>query len=152
MDTASPPEEVDPQTRAEAVREEPELQHHPEPRDYVKVAVVLAMATAIEVAWYYLDIPEALFIGALLVLAVFKFAVVVMWFMHLRFDRPIFRRLFVAGLDLAIVVYLIVLVLFGVLKWSVLVVTVMLIVAAPFVAILFRGRLRAPRRVRSVGS
>ena len=42
-------------------------------------------------------------------LSVVKFALVVLWFMHLRFDNPIFKRIFVFGLMLAVVVYLIVL-------------------------------------------
>ena len=38
-----------------------------------------------------------------------KFAVVCGYFMHLRYDNPLFRRVFVFGLILAVVVYLIVL-------------------------------------------
>ena len=50
----------------------------------------------------------------LLFFAVIKFSLVVLWFMHLRFDSPIFRRMFVTGLGLAIAVSLIVLTIFGV--------------------------------------
>src|SRR3712207_8648598 len=35
-----------------------------------------------------------------------KFAIVAGWFMHLRFDSNLFTRLFVAGLVLAILVYI----------------------------------------------
>jgi hypothetical protein len=35
--------------------------------------------------------------------------VVCLWFMHLRFDNPIFKRVFVFGLSLAVVVYCILL-------------------------------------------
>jgi len=42
-----------------------------------------------------------------------KFGVVVAYFMHLRFDSPIFRRLFIGGLTLAVVVYTLVLFMFG---------------------------------------
>jgi cytochrome c oxidase subunit 4 len=77
------------------------------------VAIVLAIATALEVGLYYLDMPHGLFAAMLLFFAVFKFSLVVLWFMHLRFDNPIFRQLFVAGLILAVTVYLIVLVIFG---------------------------------------
>jgi cytochrome c oxidase subunit IV len=138
----------------ELATEEPvvEGEHHPEPGDYVKVAAVLAIATAIEVAWYYLDVPKALFVGALITLAVFKFALVVMWFMHLRFDSPIFRRLFVAGLDLAIVVYLIVLVIFGALKWGALVGSVVVLGAGTVGIMLFRGRRRMRASQSPVGS
>jgi cytochrome c oxidase subunit 4 len=93
---------------------------HPGPRQYVMVAAVLAVATAMEVAWYYLSVPHALFVGLLLVLAVLKFALVALWFMHLRFDNKIFKRLFVMGLLLALSVYLIVLTIFGALKYPLL--------------------------------
>jgi cytochrome c oxidase subunit 4 len=136
----------------EVVRHEPEPEHHPEPADYVKVAAILAIATAIEVAWYYLDVPKGLFVGALITLAVFKFALVVMWFMHLRFDSPIFRRLFVAGLDLAIIVYLIVLVIFGALKWGALVGSVVVLLGGTLAVMLLRGRRRMRAGAGSVGS
>jgi cytochrome c oxidase subunit 4 len=93
---------------------EPELVHHPEPRQYIVVAVVLAAATAFEVAVYYTSIPHPLLVAFLAFAAVFKFSLVVLWFMHLRFDSRIFRRMFLAGLGLALSVYSIVLVTFGV--------------------------------------
>ena len=97
-----------------AAAEEPELALHPGPREYIKVAVALALATAIEVALYYLKLPHVLLVVLLLFFALIKFSLVVLWFMHLRFDSPIFRRLFVTGLALATTVYLIVLTIFGV--------------------------------------
>jgi cytochrome c oxidase subunit IV len=106
-------EPTDPSVDPQAGDETHGLESHPSPAEYVKIAVILAIATAIEVAWYYLDVPRSLFIAALMVLAVLKFSLVVLWFMHLRFDSRIYRRLFVTGLLLAIAVYLIVLVSFG---------------------------------------
>jgi cytochrome c oxidase subunit IV len=100
-------------TEPPAVAEEPELAMHPGPREYVKVAIILAIATAFEVGLYYMNMPHALFVLMLLFFATIKFSLVVLWFMHLRFDSAIFRRLFVAGLILAITVYVIVLVIFG---------------------------------------
>ena len=102
------------QTVPAAVAEEPELALHPGPREYVKVAIALAVATAIEVGLYYLKLPHVLLVTLLLFFAVIKFSLVVLWFMHLRFDSPIFRRMFVTGLGLAITVYVIVLTIFGV--------------------------------------
>jgi cytochrome c oxidase subunit 4 len=89
---------------------------HPGPKEYVKVAVVLAVITAIEVAIFYIEfIKESpVFAPMLLVLSALKFTLVVLWFMHLRFDSRVFGRLFVAGLALAISLFLIVLVTFGV--------------------------------------
>ncbi|HEX2032508.1 MAG TPA: cytochrome C oxidase subunit IV family protein [Actinomycetota bacterium] len=89
---------------------------HPGPRQYVTVAVVLAVVTAAEVALYYLEfIPQGVMIGLLMVLMVIKFALVALWFMHLRFDSPIYKRLFITGIILAFSVFSIVLLTFGVL-------------------------------------
>lgn len=87
---------------------------HPGPAEYVKVAIVLAAVTAIEVVLFYLDMPDAALIGGLLVLSLVKFSLVVLWFMHLRFDSLLFRRLFIAGISLALAVYTIVLISLGV--------------------------------------
>ena len=93
----------------------PEDVEHPGPRQYVVVALVLAVLTAIEVALYYLEfIPQPVIVTTLMVLMVLKFAIVALWFMHLRFDSRIFRRLFVTGIILAIAVFMIVLLTFGV--------------------------------------
>ena len=99
-------------TKETALEEEPELSRHPEPRQYVVVAVVLAVVTALEVAVFYVDVPRVLFITLLLVMSAVKFSLVVLWFMHLRFDSRIFRRLFISGIVLAIAVYAIVLMIF----------------------------------------
>ncbi len=50
----------------------------------------------------------------LLGLAVVKFALVVMWFMHLRFDSLTYARFFLMGLAGAATLYLIVLISFRV--------------------------------------
>ncbi len=86
---------------------------HPGPRTYIAVAIWLAIATAAEVALYYVDIPDGLFIGALMFFMVVKFTTVVAYFMHLKYDARIFRRLMVTGISLAIAVYMIVLTTFG---------------------------------------
>ena len=48
----------------------------------------------------------------LLVLSTIKFAMVVMWFMHLKFDNKLFSVLFIGGLVLAGLVLLALLLLF----------------------------------------
>jgi len=95
---------------------ESELAHHPSPREYVKVAIVLAVATGAEVGLFYMNLPHALFVLLLLFFAAIKFSLVVLWFMHLRFDSQVFRRLFLLGLSLATAVYLIVLSIFGIFR------------------------------------
>ena len=88
-----------------------EVHPHPTPFQYVLVAVVLVIVTAIEIAISYTegDIPDALIIVLLMGMAVIKFALVAAWYMHLRTDKPIFRRFFVLGIVAAVLLYLIVL-------------------------------------------
>jgi cytochrome c oxidase subunit IV len=79
---------------------------HPSDLDYVKVALFLAAVTGAEIAMSYIDVDTVIYIPVLLAMMAVKFGVVVLWFMHLRFDNRIFRRMFVAGLALAVVVYI----------------------------------------------
>ncbi|HVL26535.1 MAG TPA: cytochrome C oxidase subunit IV family protein [Acidimicrobiales bacterium] len=89
--------------------------HHPSDREYIKIAIILAVITAVEVVLYYVeDALGGLVVPSLIILSLAKFVLVVLWFMHLRFDSRLFRRFFVAGLLLATFVYLIVLTTFGV--------------------------------------
>ncbi len=84
---------------------------HPSDLLYVKVAAFLAFVTALEVGTYFWeDIFGSQPSTLALVLVLFpmmtiKFAVVCGWFMHLKYDIPIFRRVFVFGLVLAVIVY-----------------------------------------------
>jgi len=71
---------------------------------YVKVALVLALITALEVSTYYVDFGP-FFMPALLIMMVVKFFTVVSYFMHLKFDSRIFGFLFYTGLGLALFVY-----------------------------------------------
>jgi cytochrome c oxidase subunit IV len=95
---------------------DPTAPHHEHPSElaYIKVALILAVVTAIEVAIYYVPALEGALVPILLVLSLVKFTLVVLWFMHLRFDSRIFRRLFVTGVILALFCYLIVLTTFHV--------------------------------------
>ncbi len=94
------------------VQQSPHEAVHPSVRQYVQVAVVLAIVTAAEVGIYYISALRSLLVPFLVLFAVIKFALVVLWFMHLKFDSPWFRRLFVTGLSFALVVFTIVLVTF----------------------------------------
>ena len=88
-----------------------EVRPHPTPARYVVIAAILVVVTAAEVGLYYLqgDVPDGLIIVFLLMFAMIKFALVASWYMHLRTDKPIFRRFFVLGIVAAISLYLIVL-------------------------------------------
>ena len=88
---------------------------HPSDWEYIKVALFLAFVTAAEVGLYYVEgLDHRVILLLLCIMMVVKFAVVAMWFMHLRFDSKIFRRLFITGILLAFGVYLIVLTTFHV--------------------------------------
>ncbi len=83
-----------------------EVHDHPTDRKYVQVAIVLAIVTALEVATYWMEsVPGEVLIPLLMVMVVFKFFYVAAWFMHLRFDSPLFTKFFVTGLVLATAVY-----------------------------------------------
>jgi cytochrome c oxidase subunit IV len=88
-----------------------EVSPHPSPLKYVMIAVVLVVVTAAEVWVSYLDevLASGLIIVLLLLFGFLKFTMVAAWYMHLRTDKPIFRRFFALGVAAAISLYLIVL-------------------------------------------
>lgn len=73
---------------------------------YVRIALILAAITALEVSTYYVDFGP-FFMPSLMIMMVIKFLMVVSYFMHLKFDNRLFSWLFYAGLILAIIVYVI---------------------------------------------
>ena len=82
-------------------------EHYPDEWQYIKVALILFAITMAEVAVYYISGLKDVLIPVLLTMAVVKFSLVALYFMHLRFDSKLFRRLFVTGIILAIIVYMI---------------------------------------------
>jgi cytochrome c oxidase subunit 4 len=82
---------------------------HPSESQYVKVAVFLAIITAIEVAVVYMSSLKNLIIPILGVMMIVKFFSVAAYFMHLKFDSKIFRRFFVLGILLAVAIFAVVL-------------------------------------------
>jgi len=73
-------------------------------RQYILIAVILAVMTALEVTLSYIDVGP-IFLPALLILMAAKFLTVVSYFMHLKFDKRIFSFLFYTGLILAVFVF-----------------------------------------------
>ncbi|MEX2533171.1 MAG: cytochrome C oxidase subunit IV family protein [Nitriliruptoraceae bacterium] len=84
--------------------------HHPTPRQYVTVAAVLGVLTALEVSTYFFEFGRFA-VPLLIVLMIVKFLYVAGWFMHLKFDHKFFTRVMTAGLAFALVLYSIVAVL-----------------------------------------
>lgn len=91
---------------------EHDLHDHPGPRKYVFIAVVLSVITAMEVGIYYIDMPRWILVAGLVFFGIMKFFLVVMWFMHLKFDSSLFKTIFAVGFFGAIILFTIVLVIF----------------------------------------
>ena len=72
-------------------------------KQYLKIFVVLLVLTGIEVGLSYtpLESKKAAFALPMLALALIKFVIVAGFFMHLRLDSPLMRRLFIMGAVLA---------------------------------------------------
>src|SRR4051812_43478429 len=92
-----------------------EVHEHPTWHQYKWVALVLTLITVVEVWVYYIPsfVASRLFIPVLLVMSGVKFAIVVMFYMHLKYDHKLFRALFTGPLIIAIVTLIVLLFLFG---------------------------------------
>jgi cytochrome c oxidase subunit 4 len=86
---------------------------HPTPATYFKVAMILSVITAIEVAIFYITPLSYGIIPILAVLSIGKFALVVLYYMHLKFDSRIFTGMFFFGMMVAIGVTFSLMALFG---------------------------------------
>jgi cytochrome c oxidase subunit 4 len=84
---------------------------HPSDKSYIGIAVILGVVTAIEVALSYIHIGNANAPLLLIGMAV-KFFLVASFFMHLKFDSKVLRRLFISGLVLALFCYVVALSMF----------------------------------------
>ncbi len=87
-------------TEREAPAEHVGKRAHPGPLEYTKIGLILAAITAVEVGIYYIEAIEDALVPILIVLSALKFSLVVLWFMHLRFDSPLFSWLLGGGLVL----------------------------------------------------
>jgi caa(3)-type oxidase subunit IV len=83
---------------------------HPTPKEYVRIGVILGVLTGLEIAASYSGVSGSIMIPTLFALALIKFALVVLWFMHLKFDDRRYARFFVMGLSGAATLYLVVLI------------------------------------------
>jgi cytochrome c oxidase subunit 4 len=83
---------------------EPTQVGHPTPLTYFKVAMTLVAITALEVGVFYVEDLGKGIIPILVVLSGTKFALVAMFYMHLRYDARLFSGLFVGGLALSFTV------------------------------------------------
>jgi len=77
---------------------------HPTAEVYLRVAAVLVILTVLEVGVFYVPVFHPVLVPVLLVLSAGKFALVVMFYMHLKFDNRFFTFLFGGPLILALAV------------------------------------------------
>lgn len=74
---------------------------HASNRTYLGVAGILAVLTALEVMVFYVEALAPVLVPILVVMMIGKFALVVMYFMHLRYDPGILTGLFTGALTVA---------------------------------------------------
>ena len=81
-----------------------EVHEHPGWGTYKWVALILTVITVMEVWVYYIPafVASRLFVPTLLIMSAVKFAIVVLFYMHLRYDHRLFRALFTGPLIIAI--------------------------------------------------
>jgi cytochrome c oxidase subunit 4 len=86
---------------------------HPGALEYLQIGLILGVITAIEVGVYYVGLSQTLLVIALLVFSGSKFTLVVLWFMHLKFDDRLFSNMFVLGFLLALSIFTVALATIG---------------------------------------
>ena len=100
---------------------EAEAHSHPSAALYFKIAGILFLVTFLEVAAYELShrggtaetVMKPILIPVLLVLSAVKFALVAMFYMHLKQDSKLFSGLFVFPLIIAAVIVVALMALFS---------------------------------------
>ena len=92
-----------------------EVHEHPTWREYKWVALILTVITVVEVWGYYIPsfVASPLFVPILLIMSAAKFIIVVMFYMHLKYDHKLFRALFTGPLIIASLTLIALLFLFG---------------------------------------
>jgi cytochrome c oxidase subunit 4 len=82
---------------------------HPGPRQYVMIGLVLVGLTILEILAYYAEedwgmLNAGAAAAVITILSAAKFIIVVLWYMHLKFDSKIFTGIFIFPALLAILV------------------------------------------------
>lgn len=88
---------------------------HPTWSTYWKVGLILTIITVFEVWAYYLPslVASPYFVPLLLIMSAAKFVIVVLFYMHLRYDHKLFKALFTGPLLIAMATILGLLLLFA---------------------------------------
>jgi cytochrome c oxidase subunit IV len=87
--------------------------HHPTAGQYLVIAAILTVLTALEIGVYYVQALQPILVPLLIALAFFKFILVAAYYMHLHFDERVFAVLFIFPLMLACLILASLMMLFG---------------------------------------
>jgi cytochrome c oxidase subunit 4 len=92
-----------------------EVHEHPTWATYKWVALILTVITIVEVWVYYIPafVASRLFVPSLLTMSAVKFGIVVLFYMHLKYDHKLFRALFTGPLMIAMTTIVALLFLFA---------------------------------------
>lgn len=82
---------------------------HPGPKTYITIGVILTVLTVFEILAYYAEedwgmLSAGASAAVITILSAAKFLIVVLWYMHLKFDSKIFTGIFIFPAMLAILV------------------------------------------------
>ncbi len=86
---------------------------HASNRTYVVIALVLGVLTALEVMVFYVEALAPVLVPILILLSGTKFALVVAFYMHLKFDANVLRGLFLGPLFIAVAIIIALIALYG---------------------------------------
>lgn len=86
---------------------------HPSTGTYLAIAAILTVITVVEVGVFYVPAFHGVLAPVLLTLSACKFALVVMFYMHLKMDHPLFTFIFTVPFLIAAAVIIALMFLFG---------------------------------------
>ena len=86
---------------------------HASNRTYIVIALVLGVLTALEVMIFYVEALAPVLVPILLLLSGAKFALVVAFYMHLKYDPDVLRGLFFGPLLIAVAIIVAMMALYG---------------------------------------
>ena len=88
---------------------------HPGWKTYFLVGFILTVITAVEVSAYYIKPWEESrwYVPSMLIMSGAKFIIVVMFYMHLKYDHKLFRSLFIGPIIIATATIIGLMFLFG---------------------------------------
>lgn len=80
----------------------PSEKPHPSPFFYLLVGAILTIVTAIEVWAFYWNLSPSVLVPIFIILSLLKFAMVVLFYMHIRYDHKLFGSFILGGVLLAL--------------------------------------------------